>query len=316
MKSVQLMRYVKAGFLSLIAASLAVVAPLSFSRDARALAFAPQADLSEIKSHFARFDNHRIHYKSHGTGDEALVFVHGGVGNMNIWRLQVPAFKDKKRIILIDLPGHGQSDKPRITYSMDVFARAIDAVLNEAKVKKAVLIGISMGTPVIRQFYRLYPEKTKALVFIDGPLRPLAPSEEIGQEFIAQFRGPDYMEAARQFNAGLMTAKIPAEMREQILACWADTPQHVILSVLEQVTLPDAAPSIWKPDQIKVPVLAVYTKNFYVPEDNERYLRSIAPATEYHAWGDVGHAIMVEKPDEFNETLQNFLAKQKILEAR
>ena len=83
---------------------------------------------------------------------------------MNFWRMQVPAFETKSRVIAIDLPGHGRSDKPQIDYTMDLFARAIDAVLRDAKVDRAVLVGHSMGVPVVRQFYRKYPEKTRALV--------------------------------------------------------------------------------------------------------------------------------------------------------
>ena len=76
-------------------------------------------------------------------------------------------------MIAIDLPGHGQSDKPQVTYSMDYFARAVEAVMNDAKAKRAVLVGHSMGTPVARQFYRKYPQKTLAIVIVDGVLRPL-----------------------------------------------------------------------------------------------------------------------------------------------
>ena len=76
------------------------------------------------------------------------------------------------RMLFVDLPGYGKSDKPKMDYTMDVFAQAVDAVLRDAGVERAVLAGHSMGTPVVLQFYRLYPAKTKALVFVDGPLRP------------------------------------------------------------------------------------------------------------------------------------------------
>lgn len=274
-----------------------------------ALALAWSASAQTAASQFATLNTHRIHYVSYGEGKEALVFVHGGVGGLGNWKLQVPAFSGRKRLILLDLPGHGQSDKPKVTYSMDLFAEAIEAVLRHAKVDNAVLIGISMGTPVIRQFYRRYPEKTAALVFVDGPLRPLAPTQEIGEEFIAPFRKPNYMEAARQFNAALMTGKIPAEMREEILRNWANTPQFVIVSVLEQVILPKTDPSIWREDRINVPVLGIYTRNDYVPVDNEQYLRRLADKVEYHAWSDVGHGIPMEMPQEFNRTLTAFLVK-------
>ena len=92
--------------------------------------------------------------------------------NLDSWRDQVSDFAKRNRVIVIELPGHGQSDKPQTIYSMELFARAVDAVMSDAKVKRAVLVGHSMGTPVARQFYRKYPEKTLAIVIVDGSLRP------------------------------------------------------------------------------------------------------------------------------------------------
>ena len=110
-------------------------------------------------SHFAKLDNARIHYVNYGKGDVALVLIHGWTQNVDGWRDQIPDFTQSNRVVAIDLPGHGQSDKPQVTYSMELFARAVEAVMRDAKVKSAVLVGHSMGTPVARQFYRSIPRK-------------------------------------------------------------------------------------------------------------------------------------------------------------
>src|SRR5260370_4742140 len=75
------------------------------------------------------------------------------------------------RLILIDLPGHGKSDKPQTNYTMDYFASAVLAVMRDARVEKATLVGHSMGTPVICRVYAQAPEKVAALVAVDGLLR-------------------------------------------------------------------------------------------------------------------------------------------------
>src|SRR5262245_41584751 len=116
----------------------------------------PQASEAKPDDHFAKLDAMRVHYQNYGKGKDALVFVHGWTCNLTFWKANIPAFADQTRVIAIDLPGHGQSDKPQVTYSMDLFASAIDAVLRDAKVERATLVGHSMGTPVIRQFYRKY----------------------------------------------------------------------------------------------------------------------------------------------------------------
>jgi pimeloyl-ACP methyl ester carboxylesterase len=73
------------------------------------------------------------------------------------------------RVISVDLPGPGPSDAPKSSYTMDLFAHAIDAVLNHAGVDQAVLAGHSMGTPVMRQFYRRFSKKTFSLIMVDSP---------------------------------------------------------------------------------------------------------------------------------------------------
>ena len=112
-----------------------------------------------VEAKYAKLDDARIHYMSYGKGNEALVLIHGWTQNIDAWRHSDVEFSKRNRVILIDLPGHGKSDKPQVTYSMDYFARAVDAVLRDANVKRAVLVGHSMGTPVARQFYRKYPQK-------------------------------------------------------------------------------------------------------------------------------------------------------------
>ena len=121
-------------------------------------------------SHFAKLDDTRVHYVNYGAGSDALVLIHGWTCSVGHWRDQITDFSKRNRVIAIDLPGHGKSDKPETTYSMDLFARAVDAVLQDAKVNRAVLMGHSMGTPVARQFYRKYPQKTLAIVIVDGAL--------------------------------------------------------------------------------------------------------------------------------------------------
>jgi pimeloyl-ACP methyl ester carboxylesterase len=260
------------------------------------------------KSRFTTLDGARIHYVDYGKGSEALVLVHGWTCNLDNWRDQLPDFAKRNRVIAIDLPGHGQSDKPQITYSMDLFARAVDAVLRDAKVKRAVVVGHSMGTPITRQFYRKYAQKTLAIVIVDGPLRPFG-DKAMMDRMISGFRGPNYQEAVGQMLAGLMGPGLSAEARERIKASLLNTPQPVLVSAMEGM----ADPSIWEADKINVPVLAIMAKSPFFGANLEQSYRGIAPNLEFQMWDGVGHFIMMEKPKEFNEAVLAFLDKNKLL---
>ena len=260
------------------------------------------------ESRFAKLDGRRVHYESHGTGREAIVLIHGWTCDLGFWRGQIPDLSKRARVIAVDLPGHGQSDKPEIAYTMDLFARAVDAVMVDAGVERAVLVGHSMGTPVERQFYRKYPKKTLGLVIVDGPLRPFG-DKKMMDGFIAPLRGPDYKQTAAQFIDSMMGPAASASLREQIKTSMLSTPQSVAVSAMEGM----ADESIWGQDKIEVPVLAVLAKGPFWPPDNEQFFRSIASNLDYQMWEGVGHFLMMEKPKAFNDAVLAFLEKQKLL---
>lgn len=262
------------------------------------------------ESQFAKLDGARVHYKSYGKGSEAMVLVHGWSCNLDNWRDQIPDLAKRNRVLALDLPGHGQSDKPQISYTMDLFANAIDAVMRDAKVERAVVIGHSMGTPVARQFYRKYPQKTLGIVIVDGGLRPFG-TKEMREQFVAMFRAPNYREIATPMFAQMMGPTLPAPEKERVLSSFANTPQHVLLSAMEHMN----QESLYGPDKINVPVFAVLAKSPFWAPDTEEFFRSLAPDFEIQWWEGVGHFLSMEKPKQFNDAVIAFLDKKSLLKS-
>ncbi|MEK6304007.1 MAG: alpha/beta hydrolase [Acidobacteriota bacterium] len=269
---------------------------------------AVEANTFAGESRFAKLDGHRIHYENHGKGREAIVLIHGWTCDLGFWRGQVADLSKRARVLAIDLPGHGQSDKPEVAYSMELFARAVDSVMRDAGVDRAVLVGHSMGTPVARQFYRKYPQKTLGLVVVDGPLRPFG-DKKMMDSFIAPLRGPNYKLEAAKFIDGMMGPEVTPALREQIKTSMLSTPQYVAISAMEAM----AEESIWKQDKIDVPVLAVLAKSPFWAADNEQFFRSITSNLDYQMWDGVSHFLMMEKPKQFNDAVIAFLDKQRLL---
>ncbi|HEY9405079.1 MAG TPA: alpha/beta hydrolase [Pyrinomonadaceae bacterium] len=260
----------------------------------------------ELESRFAKYGETKVHYQASGKGEEALIFVHGWTCDLSFWHAQVEAFP-AVRVVALDLPGHGRSDKPQVNYTMDYFARSIEAVMRDTGVKRAVLVGHSMGTPIIRQFYRLYPEKTLGLVIVDGALRLMFPKEQMGQ-FIGRMRS-DYPSTAPQMVDGMLTPIRDARMKGEIRKVMLSTPGHVAISAMEGM----ADEKVYEKTPIKIPVLAILAKSPFWPADTEQFLRTLAPTLEFYMWADVSHFLMLEKPQEFNQTIQGFLSKNRLL---
>src|SRR5437588_8491971 len=168
------------------------------------------------ESKFLDVDHLKVHYTNYGKGDTALFFVHGWSCDETVWSEQAPALAEKIRVITIDLPGHGQSEKPKtIEYTMDLYVRAIDAVLSDAGVKSVILVGHSNGTPVIRQYYRKFPAKVKALVVVEGPLRPFFDKASI-EKFVAPLRSENYPESAGKLIEGMTSPIKDAALRDKL----------------------------------------------------------------------------------------------------
>ena len=269
--------------------------------------FALSAESQTPVEKWAAFDGSKVHYYDIGDkkSKKAIVLIHGWTCNADFWKVSFNGFPGR-RVIAIDLIGHGKSDKPKANYSMEYFARSVEAVLKNAKIEKAVLVGHSMGTPVIRQFYRLYPGQTLGLVAVDGSFRPFGPKPQIEKFFEPLFA--DYTAQAPKFIDGLL-GPTRADLKAGIKTAMLTTPDHVATSAMRGMM--DEA--IYAPDQIKVPVLVIASKSTNWPPDSEAFARSIAPDLEFQMWEGVSHFLMMEKPKEFNAAVNSFIEKKHLL---
>ena len=256
---------------------------------------------------YAKLGANKIHYKSFGKGKDAVVLVHGWTCNLELWREQFPELSKRARVLALDLPGHGLSDKPETTYSMDLFSDAIDAVMKYEHFEHAVLVGHSMRTPVVRQFYRKYPQKTLGIVSVDGALRQFGPKEQ-REQFTAPLRGPNYKEAGAKMFAAMAPTLSDAD-KERVKTSFLNTPQYVMISAMDAM----GDDALYAADKINVPVLAILAKSPFWQPDTEQFLRSLAPDLTFQMWEGVSHFLFMEKPKEFNAAVIAFLDQKKLL---
>ena len=263
------------------------------------------------QSHFVSVGTNRIHYVTAGKGSHAILFVHCWAGNSGFWREQVSALADKARLVLIDLPGHGQSDKPRAQYNMDFFARAVPAVMRDARVDKATLIGHSMGAPVICRVYAQAPERVVALVAVDGLLRRPNISAEQSEQFIAAFRAPEYRENTTKIMGAMFPSPGAEALRDRVVSELLATPQYVMVGAMEGMFGADQPD--WDVKKTTVPVMVINAPNPMWTDEYRDYVRSLSPKTDYREIAGVGHWLMLEKPGEFNTALLAMLRKFELI---
>ncbi|MGB1581511.1 MAG: alpha/beta fold hydrolase [Nevskiales bacterium] len=102
----------------------------------------------EIKSQFIQLDKLKLHYLEAGKGDPVLL-LHGWPTSSYLWRNIIPEMAKTNRVIALDLPGFGQSDKPLgASYSFPFFSGVIDDFLAALRIKKLGLAVHDLGGPV------------------------------------------------------------------------------------------------------------------------------------------------------------------------
>ncbi len=115
--------------------------------------------------------NTNIHFTSIGKGN-AVVLLHGFLENSSMWQEVAQELSKRKRVICIDLLGHGQTGNLGYIHSMEDQAQMVKAVLNHLKLRKYVFVGHSMGGYVALAFAKLFPESVKGLCLMNSSALP------------------------------------------------------------------------------------------------------------------------------------------------
>jgi len=289
--------------------ALWIVVPLLAMSSNLARGDAPADILSKAPSKFAKLGDLKVHYKSLGDGKTAVVFIHGWCCDHTVWREQAPAFDGKVRMLFVDLPGYGKSDAPKENCTIALFAKGVNAVLQDAGIDQAVLAGHSMGTPVVREFYRLYPGKAKALIFVDGALRPFSKDPKVIEQITSMFKEENFKETAPKFLSGMLGPNTPKAVKEQIEQLVANTNPRVAVSSMHGML----DEKLWKDDPVKVPAQAIMAKSPFWTAEYKEFAKKLVPDLDYREFEGTGHFLFMEKPDDVNKAMGEFLKKQGLL---
>lgn len=264
-------------------------------------------------------DGLKIHFTVTGSGSTTVLLVHGYMCDETSWTEQVPALVTQYRVVTLDLPGHGKSDRPGVKqFSMELFARAIEAVRLDVKAECIVLVGHSMGTPVVLKYANLYAQHTAALVFVDGlmPWTQTAPSRTAA---LASTGTPRANDDAPQ-NAGVRMGRLngprnrEAMIRRFFLPVTSPTVRKKVLDMM--LAAPEATavgamnasrdPAGRTTDVPNVPMIGIYAGPNAIASRDE--VLGNFPNAGYVQLPGTGHFLMLEKPAEFNALLLEFLA--------
>lgn len=246
-----------------------------------------------------------IHYSETGSGDTALLFVHGWGINSSYWNNQVEYFKNRFRVITVDLTGHGLSSLNTAKASLEQLATGVDSVIGYLGLEHIILVGHSMSGDVNLHVMNRYPEKVIGFIGIDNLQEAgRAPSKEEDKQF-AQFYDmarKDYTKTISQFSgSALFHPKTDSAVIRRVMKDILQLDSTFSLSLIRSMAEQYKAEQQIIP-KMNIPLVLVICQDSL---KNRKCLDTLCNGN-YAYWTikESGHYPMIEKPEEFNVQLE------------
>jgi pimeloyl-ACP methyl ester carboxylesterase len=281
---------------------------LALSLTAVLVACQKESDTSEIAppavvvDSVASPDGLMIHYDVRGQGDRTLVFVHCWTCDRTFWKNQVDVFARDYRVVSADLGGHGESPLGRQEWTMAAFGEDVASVVNKLDLKNIVLIGHSMGGPVIIEAARHLPGRVVGLIGVDNlqSLHQHIPDDQIAA-FIANFQ-PDFGGSTRKFVASMFSATADSALVEQISDVMSSADPEMAMGAMNSLLRYDYATAM---ADMRLPIRTISSDKY--PTDVEGN-RQLAASFAVRLMPGQGHFPHLEDPAGFNRLLRETLA--------
>lgn len=251
-------------------------------------------------------DGVEIRYETAGSGGPPLLFVHGWSCDRSYWRFQIDYFAGSHLVVELDLGGHGESGLGRKDWTIAAFANDVCAVIGGLELKNVVLVGHSMGGPVIVETSRILPERVRGLIpvdfFQDVERRW---SEPELSAYLASFRS-NFQKRTEELVRGYFRPNADPRLVDWVAHDMAAAPPTVAISALENTRRYDSPRGL---ATVTAP-LTFINSDFWATD--LQAARRYASEVQLLVLQGVGHFLMLEAPDEFNELLAETVSKLAI----
>ncbi|MEM2136315.1 MAG: alpha/beta hydrolase [Candidatus Jordarchaeaceae archaeon] len=253
-------------------------------------------------------------YESRGKG-RTLILVHGAGGTSQYWGLQLSELSKRLRVIAIDLPGHGKSERLKEKATTEMYADHLAGFMKQIKLDHAIIAGHSLGGLIVQQLALKRPELFEKLIIVDSAARFPDPTRVSNQS--------GGSEALRNFFLNqppevLSRAIISRLFSKKTIEKGGLSP---ILKYLPTDSVYD--PSIWLNDfeagrgvdlrekikEINIPTLIIAGADSLIPISMAQLLHENIKGSVLEIIPDAGHMLMLEKPDQFNQAVLRFVGE-------
>ena len=256
------------------------------------------------KDFYLTDDGNKMYYESYGSGESAIVFIHGWSVTCRSWDDQIDFFKNKYKVILIDLPGFGKSEHNRQDWSMQHYGKDVAGLCRELELKNVYLVGWSMGTAVVVEAARFLGDKAKAIITVDQLWETENSYDSLSEENWFDGEASRY----KDFNAldkaytndSTLTARLISMMptEDKMPEWWKPS----VINFFKW-TATDLKASV---SALEIPIRAI---NASWVKTNEEQWKSLYSDYKLTVFENSNHFLVWQYPQKFNETLLQVIAE-------
>jgi pimeloyl-ACP methyl ester carboxylesterase len=241
-----------------------------------------------------------------GSGEPVLL-IHGLGGSRADWRPQLDALSSRYCVVRYDIRGHGESDKPRRSYSLPALANDAAGLIRELGLGAAHVVGLSLGGMIGFQLAVDSPQLVRSLTIVNSMPEVIGrtPREKLKlatRLFLTWLLGPRRL--AKLLVRRLFPKPEQEPLRRDFLSRMVGNDRHAYLATTRAImgwSVADRLP------EVRCPVLVVSGDRDYTPVSRkEEYVRRL-PDAQLAVIADSGHATPIDRPEEFNQRLLRFL---------
>ena len=274
-----------------------------------------------LKDQYIKVGGTNTRFWALGERGKTVILLHGLGDSLETWAHNIRAFAECHRVYAIDLVGYGRSDKPQATYSGEYVVRFVNGFMEAKDIHRCTLIGNSMGGGVSLRFVTRFPHKVDKLVLEDSvgfgkeisifvrlatlpfvgklPIRP-------GRKTVALFLNRCAYDPTR----------IPDELVERVyqMVSLPDAKNAILSTLRASCDFGGIRRDILRPfldnlSSITVPTLIVWGRQDRVlPLSHARVAKRKMPNARLHIFESCGHAPHLERPEEYNRVVLEFLS--------
>lgn len=257
-----------------------------------------------------------LYCEIHGSG-EPLLLIEGFGYSSWMWYRQVPELSKHYQLIVFDNRGVGESDKPDVPYSIEMMADDAAGLLKALGIKKAHVLGVSMGGYIAQSLASRYPWLVRSLILcctsFGGPKAVPMPPETMQiltdingltpEEILTRGMSAAFTEEYFQANPGEIKKIVGWRLANpQPLYARRHQWNAVARADLEEDTKKITAPTL----------IMTGTNDRVVPAENSRKIAQMIAGSRLVEFPGQGHLFFIEKAGEFNQEVLTFLGRHPI----